>query len=459
MHAMKLFLSNTLTRRKELFVPADPAKVTIYVCGPTVWDYAHIGNARPAVVFDVLFRMLRKAYGEAAVHYARNFTDVDDRIIAKAAKEGRPIEEITEHFAKIYLADVGALGVLRPTYEPRATGHMDGMIAMVDRLIGCGCAYRVKSGVYFCVETIAEYGKLSGRALEDMIAGARVEGEDDKRNPADFALWKSATEDQLHWPAPFGAGRPGWHIECSAMIKATLGETIDIHAGGLDLIFPHHENEIAQSEAANGAPLARYWLHNGFLTMSSEKMSKSLGNVALIHDLLEDWPGEVLRMALLTAHYKAPLDFTDALLQQCRANLDRFYGALRRLKDVPAASAEAPAAFREALEDDLNTPEALAALFALATAANKSEDRQEQARLKGEMLAAGALIGLLQEDPDVWARGDEAEAGEIDALVAARVAARAAKNWAEADRIRNDLAARGVEIMDAGSGSTWRRIS
>ncbi|MGE0830670.1 MAG: cysteine--tRNA ligase, partial [Hyphomonadaceae bacterium] len=363
-------LTNSLTRRKEPFAPADPARVTMYVCGPTVYNYAHIGNARPPVVFDVLFRLLRKTYGEDAVIYARNFTDIDDRIIAKANELGVAIDEVTEKFARIYEEDTAALGVLAPTLSPRATGHVDAMIALIGALLQKGAAYKTGSGVYFAVDADEDYGKLSNWKRDEAISGTRIEGEDDKRTPYDFALWKAAKPGEPSWEAPFGAGRPGWHIECSAMIEKALGGTIDIHGGGADLLFPHHENEIAQSETAHGHALARFWLHNGFLTLDSEKMSKSLGNVLLVHNLLEHWPGEVLRWALLSAHYRAPLDWNDALLEQSKASLDRLYGALQRLKDVPAADVDAPEDFIAALKDDLNTPRAIAALSALATEAN-----------------------------------------------------------------------------------------
>jgi cysteinyl-tRNA synthetase len=457
MQAAKLFLTNTLSGAKEAFAPADPKRVTMYVCGPTVYDHAHIGNMRPVVAFDVLFRLLRHIYGADAVVYGRNFTDIDDRIILKARDQGVALESITGRYTESYLANTDALGALRPTHMPRATAHVGGMIGLIDKLIACGCAYRAGSGVYFAVAADDDYGKLSGRT-PDEAAQARIEGEDDKRAAADFALWKAAKPGEPAWEAPFGAGRPGWHIECSAMIAAELGETIDIHAGGIDLVFPHHENEIAQSESASGKPLARYWLHNGFLDFSGEKMSKSLGNVVLPHELLEDWPGEVLRWALLSAHYRAPLEWNRALLEQAKASLDRLYGALDRVWAAADLDVAPPAGVMDALCDDLSTPRALAALFALASEANKSDDRATHARLKAEMIAGGALLGLLQANPKDWFGAGDADAAEIDALVAARVAARAAKNWAEADRLRAALAGRGVEVMDGPGGSTWRRI-
>jgi len=456
---MKIELSNTLTRRKEPFAPADPSRVTMYVCGPTVYNTAHIGNARPPVVFDTLFRLLRHVYGEKAVVYARNYTDIDDKIIAASIERGVPIEAITRAVEEQYEADMGALNVLTPTLRPRATENVPAMVAVIEKLIAKGAAYAVPSGVYFSVAADEDYGKLSGRSQDDLKAGARVEGEDDKRSPSDFALWKTTKPGEPSWDAPFGAGRPGWHIECSAMIEEELGSPIDIHGGGIDLIFPHHENEIAQSESAHGHPLAGVWMHNGFLTMDKEKMSKSIGNIITPRELLEQgWQGETIRWALLSAHYRAPLDWSDDLLKQAQASLDRLYGAVLRLKDVQAAQVEAPAALVEALADDLNTPAAIAELSALATAANIAKKPAEQAKAKAELLAAAKLFGILQSDPEHWFRasfGDEAT--EIDRLVAERVAARAAKDYALSDKLRDDLAARGVEVMDSATGSTWRR--
>jgi cysteinyl-tRNA synthetase len=457
---MQITLTNTLTRRKELFEPADPARVTMYVCGPTVYSHPHIGNARPPVVFDVLFRLLRHQYGDGAVIYARNYTDIDDKIIAAANKAGVAIEAITEKFVGVYEADMGALGVLEPTLKPRATAHVDDMIKLIQALIDSGAAYVVPTGVYFLVAADADYGKLSGRSQDDLKAGARVEGEDDKRGSSDFALWKAAKPGEPSWDAPFGAGRPGWHIECSAMIEAKLGRTIDIHGGGIDLQFPHHENEIAQSETAHGGDaLARVWMHNGFLTMDREKMSKSIGNIVTVRELLDDgWQGETLRWALMSAHYRAPLDWSLDLLTQSQASLDRFYGALLRLAHVDAAAGEAPEAFMAALADDLNTPAAIAEMSALATAANVATKPADQAKAKSALLAAGNLLGVLQGDAATWFRESFGEqATEIDALVAERVAARQAKNFAESDRLRAVLAERGVEVMDGPAGSTWRR--
>jgi cysteinyl-tRNA synthetase len=455
----QISLTNTLTRCKEVFTPADPARVTMYVCGSTVYNHPHIGNARPAVVFDVLFRLLRIRYGEGAVLYASNYTDIDDKIIKAAAAEGVPINAITDKFARIYREDMGALGVLTPSFEPRATEHVAGMVTLIEKLIAGGVAYAVPSGVYFSVAADSDYGKLSRRAQEDLQAGARVDGEDDKRHSSDFALWKTSKPGEPSWEAPFGAGRPGWHIECSAMIAAQLGETIDIHGGGLDLVFPHHENEIAQSECAHGAPLARVWMHNGMLNMDKEKMSKSIGNIVTVRELLDaGWQGETIRWALLSAHYRAPLDWSDDSLRQAQASLDRLYGALLRLKHVEPSKGAHLMDFSEALCDDLNTPKAISAFSAMASAANTATTPVAQANAKAELLFAGALLGVLQSDPEHWFRASFGEqAAEIDALVAERVAARAAKNFAEADRLRDVLAERGVEVMDGPSGSTWRR--
>jgi cysteinyl-tRNA synthetase len=457
--SMQLQLTNTLTRRKEVFEPLRPGQVTLYVCGPTVWNYAHIGNARPPVVFDVLFRLLKHLYEpERRVIYARNYTDIDDKIIAAAKEAGVPIEAVTEKFKRIYDEDIAQLGVLEPTLSPRATQHVDDMVAMIEKLIEMGAAYVANSGVYFVVAADKDYGKLSGRTQEELKAGARVEGEDDKRSASDFALWKAAKPGEPSWPAPFGAGRPGWHIECSAMIEAELSAPIDIHGGGLDLIFPHHENEIAQTETAFGRELARFWLHNGFLSINQEKMSKSLNNFVTVHELLEEgWQGETLRWALLSAHYRAPLDWTHELLQQSQASLDRLYGALLRLKHVDAKP-EIPFGLIDALLDDLNTPRAIAEISALATAANIAAKPQDQAKAKAALLGAGAQLGLLQGDPEQWFRAAFGEkAAEIDALVAERVEARKAKDFAASDRLRDQLGAMGVEVMDNAHGSTWRR--
>jgi cysteinyl-tRNA synthetase len=461
---MTLKLHDTMAREKRGFQPQDPKRITIYVCGPTVYNYAHIGNARPPIVFDVLRRLLMKTYGDNAVVFARNITDIEDKIIKAALDTGEPISAITRKYADIYNADMKALNVLPPKVEPWATGHVPEMIEIITKLVRKDYAYVGKDGVWFRVAAMSDYGKLSGRRPEDNEAGARVEPGEDKRAPEDFALWKFAKpgepEDAI-WDSPWGRGRPGWHIECSAMAAKHLGRTLDIHAGGVDLTFPHHENEIAQSECAHGELMARYWLHNGFLDMSGEKMSKSLGNVVLVHDLLKEYPGEVIRFAMLSGHYRAPLDWTPDLLKQAKTTLDRIYGALRRVWDAEGGKATYRG-IREALEDDLNTPEALAELSGIASAANTAadqNDREMMAATRADLLAAGELLGLLTKTPKEWEQGGDAnETARIDALVAARVAARVAKDWAEADRIRKALAEEGVEIMDGPGGSTWRRI-
>lgn len=455
---MTLMVYDTLSREKRVFEPRDPNRVTLYVCGPTVYNYAHIGNARPVVVFDVLFRLLRHIYGEAHVVYARNITDVDDKINAAAAAQGVDISVITEKFAAIYNADMAALGALPPTLQPKATAHIGEMIAVMQNLIDRGHAYAAEGHVLFSTASLADYGALSGRALEDMIAGARVEVAPYKRDPADFVLWKPSKPEEPTWDSPWGAGRPGWHLECTAMIVKNLGLPIDIHGGGHDLIFPHHENERAQGCGAYGGDYARYWMHNGFLTMDAEKMSKSLGNVKLVHELVKEVPGEAIRWALLAGHYRAPLDWTGDAVEQAKRNLDRLYGVLQRAKAVHAADVQLPQTVLDALSDDLNTPKAFAELFALAKILETAEDAQ-RSRAKGALLAAGQLLGFLDTDPDVWFSGasDDPDHARIDALVAERTAARADKNWAESDRIRGELTALGVEVLDGPNGSSWRR--
>jgi cysteinyl-tRNA synthetase len=455
---MTLTLYDTMARAKRPFVPVDPARVTMYVCGPTVYNFAHIGNARPVVVFDVLFRLLRHLYGADHVVYAANVTDVDDKINLKAAQEGVPIATITDRYLAAYNADMGVLGALRPTLQPRVTETMDAIIDMIGRLIRAKAAYAAEGHVLFDTQAYGDYGKLSGRSMDDMIAGARVEVAPYKRHPADFVLWKPSKPGEPVWDSPFGPGRPGWHIECSAMIEQALGLPIDIHGGGADLIFPHHENEIAQGMCADHATgYANYWLHNGFLNMGAQKMSKSLGNVELVHDLIAQAPGEALRWALLASHYRQPLAWTDDGVAQARAALDTLYGALGRAGDIIAEGNAPSRAFLEALCDDLNTPRANAELFALARRLETGRPA-ERAKAKGELLASGALIGFLQADPETWFHGgaDVALAERIEGLIARRVAARAAKDWASADAIRAELAALNVEVMDNATGAAWR---
>jgi cysteinyl-tRNA synthetase len=459
---MALFLHDTMTGEKRLFVPNDPARVTMYVCGPTVYNYAHIGNFRPVVAFDLLFRVLRHLYGDEAVIYAANVTDVDDKINAKAAAEGVPISTITERYLEAYHADAAALGALKPTFEPRATQTIDAILAMIGRLMANGAAYAAEGHVLFDTQAYSGYGELSGRPMDDMIAGARVEVAPYKQHPADFVLWKPSKPGEPEWPSPWGAGRPGWHIECSAMIEQTLGLPIDIHGGGVDLIFPHHENERAQGLCADHATVyANYWLHNGFLTFGDEKMSKSLGNVVLAHDLVAKVAGETVRWALLSGHYRQPLDWTGELLAQAGKSLDRLYGALLRTKDLPASAVDGPSpAFLEALLNDLNTPAAFSDLFETAGAIERAlndGDLEAAAGGRNRLLAAGHLMGFLQADPETWFQGsDEGLKARIEALIKTRFEARQAKDWAAADRIRDELNALNVVVMDNPEGATWR---
>jgi cysteinyl-tRNA synthetase len=458
---MSITVYNTLSARKEPFVPLEPDAVTMYVCGPTVYNLAHIGNARPVVVFDVLFRLLQSQY--AKVTYARNITDVDDKIIAAAHESGRSIDEVTAEFTVKYREDMAALNALPPTLEPHATHNISAMIALTETLIAKGHAYESQGHVLFAVESMPDYGRLSKRSLDDMLAGARVEVADYKRHPGDFVLWKPAAAEDPGWDSPWGRGRPGWHLECSAMIRAHLGETIDIHGGGRDLIFPHHENEIAQSRCAHGGDYVRYWMHNAYLDIDGEKMSKSLGNFRTVRELLGHYRGEVLRFALLSAHYRSPLNFSAELLDQAEATLGAFYNTLRGLQDVAAAGevalAEEP--FYQALEDDLNTPLAIAELHALAKQLHKAEDA-EKPLLKARLLAAGKLLGILQQAPEEWLQGAAGEEGiapeAIDALINERQQAKADKNYARADAIRAELLAAGVELEDSRDGTRWRRI-
>jgi cysteinyl-tRNA synthetase len=456
---MALRLHDTLAREKRVFVPHDPARVTMYVCGPTVYNFAHVGNARPVVVFDLLFRRLRQIYGEDQVLYAANITDVDDRINAKAADEGVPIDVISSRYLDAYHSDMSTLGALKPTFEPRATGAMDAIIAMIGRLVRNNAAYEADGHVLFNTAAYSDYGRLSRRPLEDMIAGARVDVAPYKRNPADFVLWKPSKAGEPVWPSQFGPGRPGWHIECSAMIEETLGLPIDIHGGGNDLIFPHHENELAQGMCADHPPeYAHYWVHNGFLNFGDDKMSKSLGNVVLVHDLVTHAPGEAIRWALLSAHYRQPLQWSEMLLDQAKRSLDRLYGALRRADDIGAApDAEPSAEFLEALDDDLATPRAFGELHALAGRLEMAVGA-ERAIIKGQLMASGRAAGFLAADPEAWFQGaaDPALKLRIEALLADRASARAAKDWPRADRIRDELAALNVEVMDGPSSVSWR---
>lgn len=458
---MALTLTNTLTRTKELFVPIDPDHVRMYVCGPTVYDYAHIGNARPVVVFDVLARLLRHRFPK--VTYVRNITDVEDKIIERARANGEPIEALTRRTAEVYAADMAALGAEPPDIEPRATRHIAQMVALTQTLVERGFAYEADGHVLFHVPSMRDYGALSRRPRDEQIAGARVEVAPYKRDPADFVLWKPSTAEQPGWDSPWGRGRPGWHIECSAMSAAHLGPRFDIHGGGVDLIFPHHENEIAQSRCGFGTPsMATYWVHNGYLMVEGQKMSKSLGNFYTVHELLEDHPGEALRLVLLSAQYRQPLDFTFEGVRQAKAQLDRLYGALRHAGDGPVVPVLTDDnGVLTALEDDLNTPLALSALHEAAGRLNAARTADEKVQAKADLLAGARLLGLLGQDPERWFQGstgaDALPADAIERLIAARAEARRARDFAEADRIRDRLADAAIVLEDGPAGTTWRR--
>ncbi|MGD0192612.1 MAG: cysteine--tRNA ligase [Rhizomicrobium sp.] len=441
--ATHLRLYNTLSRTKEEFTPLDPANVRMYVCGPTVYDYAHIGNARPVIVFDVLFRFLRHLFGEDRVTYVRNITDIDDKINARAAELAAAknilIEaaraEITAVTARQYEDDVAALGSLPPTQAPRATAYVPQMIAMIETLIGAGHAYAAEGHVLFDVSSKSDYGKLARRSLDEMVAGARVDVAPYKRGAMDFVLWKPSDADTPGWESPWGRGRPGWHIECSAMSEALLGETFDIHGGGIDLMFPHHENEIAQSEGAHHEhPLARYWLHNGFLNVEGEKMSKSLGNFVTIRELLADWPGEVLRLNMLRAHYRQPIDWTVQGMKESWNTLERWYADAE-----PVADRHVGAELLAALSDDLNTPQAIAEL-------HRSSPKELAGGLS--LLGFSTISERIEQRPSV-------DTVEIADAIAARNAARKARDFREADRIRDELAAKGIVLKDDPSGTSW----
>jgi cysteinyl-tRNA synthetase len=460
---MALILHNTLTRQRELFEPENPERVTMYVCGPTVYNFAHIGNARPPVVFDVLARLLRRTY---QLIYVRNVTDVDDKINAAAESEGIEINELTSRYLAAYHEDMAFLGVFPPDIEPKVTEHIPEIISLIERLIKTDHAYVAEGHALFSVTSFESYGALSGRDQEELIAGARVEIAPYKQNPSDFVLWKPSHKNGVGWASPWGYGRPGWHVECSAMVEAHLGETIDIHGGGLDLVFPHHENEAAQSTCAHGGQeYCRYWVHNGLINVESEKMSKSLGNVLLLKDLLMEAPGEVVRLGLLTAHYRQPLDWSSEVLVDAQQKLDRMYGALREAGISGAQLSQSnvlpPLTVVEALEDDLNTPKALAELFNLAREINREADAKKRQKLAEVMRAGGWFLGLLQADPELWfieARSsDVLDEQAINSLVSNRESARKAGNFSEADLIRDELRRKGITIEDSSKGSRWRR--
>lgn len=448
---------------RQRFEPLDPERVTMYVCGPTVYSFAHIGNARPTVVFDILARLLRRSW---ELIYVRNVTDVDDKINEAARKEGVAIGVLTARYLAAFHGDMESLGVLPPDVEPKATEHLPQIFTLIEHLIDTGHAYVSEGHVLFSVPGFDDYGALSGRSQEDLIAGARVEVASYKRNPADFILWKPSLAGRVGWDSPWGFGRPGWHAECSAMVRAHLGETIDIHGGGLDLIFPHHENETAQSTCAYGVKrYCRYWVHNGLVDVSGEKMSKSRGNVLLVRDLLDEAPGEAVRLGLITAHYRQPLDWNSAVLEDARQKLDKLYGALRNAGVTGRAAGEPdvdpPRAVLEALEDDLNTPRALAELFGLVREMNSVADPRVRNELARSLRAGGWLLGLLQDDPRAWFTGDDSETApseeRIDALVAEREASRRSRDFAEADRLRDELTGLGILVEDSAEGPRWRR--
>ncbi|WP_459001409.1 cysteine--tRNA ligase [Stenotrophomonas sp. PSU_St103] len=468
---MTLRLHNNLTRQLEPFTPLDPACPTLYVCGPTVYNYVHIGNARGPVVFGVLADLLRRRFG--GLRYARNITDVDDKINNAAREQGVPISTITDRFAAAYREDMAALGVVPPDIEPEVTAHIPQIITMIEQLIANGHAYAAEGHVLFAVASFEGYGKLSRRDPEEMLAGARVDVAPYKRDPGDFVLWKPSSNDLPGWESPWGRGRPGWHIECSAMAAAHLGETIDIHAGGVDLQFPHHENELAQSECAHGGKIfARFWLHNGMLNFGGAKMSKSLGNIERVHDLVRQHPPEALRLALLSAHYRQPLDWSDGLIEQSVRTLDGLYRAIREFANVDATPV-IPQAVEDALNDDLNTPKVLAILaesarklrHAGAPAGGPDYPREGEklaqlSRLKGELLGAGLALGLLQADPAQWfgtAASDDGEDARIQGLIDERAAAKQARDFARSDAIRDQLAAEGIVLEDTPQGVRWSR--
>lgn len=457
---MSLYVYNTQSRKKEAFEPLEPNKVKMYVCGPTVYNLVHIGNARPVVVFDTLFRVLKSEYAE--VIYARNITDIDDKIMKAAAENGEEISTLAARYAQEFESDMAQLNNLQPTIVPYATDHVNEMIDMVERLIDKGHAYEAEGHVLFAVQSMDDYGKLSNRSLEDMLDGARVEVAPYKRYAGDFVLWKPSSSTEPGWDSPWGFGRPGWHLECSAMIETHLGETIDIHGGGRDLVFPHHENEVAQSTCAHGGKqYVRYWMHNGYINIGGEKMSKSLGNFRTVRELLSQYRGEVIRAALLSAQYRSEMDFSIDLLEETKARLDAFYSALRDVKDVAVVDVDIKSQpFYAALLDDLNTPVALGELRQLARELNKAEGA-DRAVLKSLLLKAGELIGLLQQDPEQWftdgGKAGEISAAEIEALIAERVQAKKDKNFARADEVRETLKAQGVVLEDSREGTQWRR--
>jgi len=463
LRATMLQIHNSLTRRKEAFTPMEPGRVRMYVCGMTVYDYCHLGHARVLVVFDVVYRYLKSLGLE--VTYIRNITDIDDKIIRRAAENGEDIRALTDRFIAAMHEDAAALGVQPPSAEPRATEHIDGMLAMIATLIERGYAYAADNGdVYYAVARFDNYGQLSGKRIEDLRAGERVALDEAKRDPLDFVLWKAAKPGEPAWESPWGPGRPGWHIECSAMSTHYLGNHFDIHGGGQDLQFPHHENEIAQSEAATCEHYVNYWMHNGFVRVNEEKMSKSLGNFFTVREVLARYPAEVVRYFILSSHYRSPLNYSDEPLDAAHAGLTRLYTALRGVEAVDAVGQgeDYRRRFREAMDDDFNTPVAMAVLFDIARELNRLRDENPAgaAPLAGLLRELGGMLGLLEGDPEAFLKGDEAgglDAAAIEALIGQRQAAKQAKDFAEADRIRDELAGQGVVLEDGPGGTTWRR--
>jgi cysteinyl-tRNA synthetase len=456
---MPLQLYNSLTHSKQPFRPIDSQNVRMYVCGPTVYDYAHIGNARAVVVFDLLYRVLRHEYGADHVKYVRNITDVEDKIIDAARANGEPIEALTARTERIFQEDMDALGNLRPDVQPRATEHIPQMIAMIEKLITTGHAYAAQGHALFRVASYKDYGRLSRRSRKEMIAGARIEVAPYKEDPGDFVLWKPSADDQPGWDSPWGRGRPGWHIECSAMSETHLGPHFDIHGGGVDLVFPHHENEVAQSVCAHaGEEFVNFWVHNGFLSVDSTKMSKSLGNFVTAHEVLQEWPGEVIRLALLRTHYRDPLDWTEDRLREARMSLDKFYRALLEDSREGLEPEEIPPQILDALNNDLNSPDAIGQLHALVTRIYSAVDPFERGRRQAELRASGKLIGVLNQHPLEWLQGDWSNMGAlIQDRVDARSLARKERRFADADRIRDELVAEGILLEDGPGGTTWRR--
>ncbi len=459
---VEIYLNNTLKRRKDKFEPIDASNVRMYVCGPTVYDKAHLGNAKTPVVFDVLFRLLRYVYGAEHVTYVSNITDVDDKILNKHKETGKSIREITEETYNWYIADMKKLNVLDPNYRPRATEYIGEMIELVKKLLETGHAYEAEGHVLFSVDTMPDYGYLSGRSMREMLAGARIEVADYKKNPADFVLWKPSEADQPGWDSPWGYGRPGWHLECSAMSAKLLGDDFDIHGGGSDLIFPHHENECAQSRCAHpGSRFARYWVHTGMLMVDGVKMSKSLGNFFTVDEILAKYPAEALRLLFLTTHYHQPFNFTFEGLTAAKQTLDKFYNALLGCKEIETEPVEPDERIVAALADDLNTPLALSYLHETVNNLNKAGTAEEKRRYKSLLLAGAEMLGLLYNDAEEWFRGNLGESGlsesDIEAKIAERAAAKKNKDYALADKIRNELKAAGIVLEDSPTGTTWKK--